>query len=311
MQKPELKNVFTTLKNNSHEDNCPSCGEKGFVIGTSFSEDVLRCMACELCFLRKSIRSNTDNDNHWYEELIDCDQSLVDRFVTDMEKPYVAQLNILERLSPGRELLDIGCGLGIFLSIAKEKQWKVHGIESSEHAVQFAKKHFNIKYKQNLEELSQLGIDVIRLSHVLEHIPEPKDILTNIHRLLKSQGILVIIVPNREPLSATVVNWIRRIFSQKPKLTGAIYPDMHVLGFSPSSLSNLITPFGFDSIKISTISMGNPIYFPMFYDGLLSRKSIRNIPIKTLFMYYLPMFFDNLGNRFGKGQWIVGYFRKK
>jgi hypothetical protein len=85
---------------------------------------------------------------------------------------------------------------------------------------------------------------------------------------------------------------------------------MHVLGFSPRSLRNLLGAAGFEPIDIFTVSMGSRSYFPMFYDGLLDRKKLSEIPLRQLARYWLPMLADNLGNRVGLGEWIVAHFRK-
>src|SRR5690348_1568427 len=84
------------------EGECPSCGSQGIVIGISISEDVYKCNQCDLCFLKKSVRPKADNDNHWYEDLRDCSQSLLEKFIKDMGEQYSAQVRILERLVAGR-----------------------------------------------------------------------------------------------------------------------------------------------------------------------------------------------------------------
>jgi 2-polyprenyl-3-methyl-5-hydroxy-6-metoxy-1,4-benzoquinol methylase len=289
---------------------CPSCGCGGAVIGYSYWEDVYRCSRCELCFLRKAVRSNADKDNHWYAELDEAKRDQIDSFFAAMGDAYVAQLNVLGQMTPGRSILDVGCGVGILLAVAKQRGWSVSGVETSEHAARFAAKHFEIDYAQSLDELPAHSLDVIRLSHVLEHIPEPMTFLPLLSKLLKPQGIVAVIVPNREPLCAAIVNRIRGLRSAKPKLAGAIYPDMHVLGFSPRSLSHLMENVGFESLTVFTVSMGSSTYFPMLYNGLLLRERFSEISRRNLLRHFLPMLVDNLGNRFGRGHWVVGYFRK-
>jgi hypothetical protein len=56
--------------------------------------------------------------------------------------------------------------------------------------------------------------------------------------------------------------------------------------------------------------MGDRTYYPMLYDGLMRRVPLREIPLRSLLRYWLPLIADNAGNRIGFGQWIVGYFRK-
>ncbi len=103
------------------EQQCPSCGGQGSTIGISFDEDVLHCSDCDLCFLKKSVRPKSANDNGWYQELRDFSQNEADYFVAEMQDSYLRQLSALEKVSHGRNILDGGCGIGIFLAVAKSR----------------------------------------------------------------------------------------------------------------------------------------------------------------------------------------------
>ncbi len=122
----------------------------------------------------------------------------------------------------------------------------------------------------------------MRISHVLEHIPEPRDFLDQLHRVLKPSGILVVIVPNREPLCAMFVNRYRQLFSKKPKLAGAIYPDMHVLGFSTKSLTKLVRSIKFNTISCFTVSMGNTSYYPQVLNPAIKIYNLSVLPRQNL-----------------------------
>ena len=291
------------------ESTCPVHGTPGVVLGYSGNTDVYQCPECELCYLGKSVRPQSFLDNQWYEGFSQHVE-WGERFLAQLAPAYYRQLNVLESLTAGRHLADVGCGVGVFLAAAKESHWDVFGIEESPYAAGFAKQAYGLDYVPHLHSVKPSSLDVVRLSHVLEHIPEPVAFLQEVKRLLKPNGILSIIVPNREPLCCKLTNATRRVFSNKIKLAGAIYPNMHVLGFSVSSLTSLVTSQGFKKESAFTISMGNPTYFPLFYDGLLNLKDPRTIPLKELAKHWLPMLVNNLGNRLGWGEWIVGYFRK-
>lgn len=288
---------------------CPSCDGRGTVIGYAKWEDIYRCATCGLCFLRQAARPNAAKENTWYEHLRDSTAEQVEGLVREMEDAYTRQLSIVESLSRGRSILDVGCGIGVFLAVAKKNGWAVQGVDESEHGAYFAVRNFDIGYAQSLSAIEPASFDVVRISHILEHVWEPREFLSEIKRVLRPEGVLAVIVPNREPLSAMVVNRMRGAVSRYPKLVGHIFPDMHILGFSTASLSTLVTSLGFEPIRARTVSMGNRVYYPMFYDGLLTRIPFRSIPLKTLIWYWLPMFVDTLGNRFHRGQWIAAYYR--
>ena len=116
-------------------------------------------------------------------------------------------------------------------------------------------------------------------------------------------------MPNREPLSFGVVNSLRRLKGGR-RLTSHVAPPSHVLGLNKHSLKEMIERVGLREERMFTVSMGSPTFFPMFFDGLLFRYRLQDIPIRQLARFWLPMFADNVGNPFGRGQWLVGYFRR-
>ena len=65
--------------------------------------------------------------------------------------------------------------------------------------------------------------DVIRLSHVIEHLPNPKATFREIHRILKPDGIIYLTVPNTRSL----VFWLFR------ENWYALDAPRHVISYSP------------------------------------------------------------------------------
>lgn len=96
-------------------------------------------------------------------------------------------------------LLDIGCGNGAFLEIFSQKmrQWKLYGSEFDEKYQEEVEQIPNVQ-KMHTEPLSQIDtkFDLISMIHVLEHIPHPIKILTEIKKMLSPNGLLFIQVPN-------------------------------------------------------------------------------------------------------------------
>lgn len=91
-----------------NEQQCPSCGGQGSTIGISFNEDVLRCHDCDLCYLKKSVRPKSANDNgwSWYSELRDWSENAANNLVVEMQDSYLRQLSTLEKVAHGRNILD-------------------------------------------------------------------------------------------------------------------------------------------------------------------------------------------------------------
>lgn len=96
------------------------------------------------------------------------------------------------------QVLDIGCGVGDFLHAMESKGWKTTGIEPSEEAKAIAKKRTKaLLYKpEEIEKLPDAQFDLITMWHVLEHVDDLKSEISQLQRLLKKGGRLVLALPN-------------------------------------------------------------------------------------------------------------------
>jgi SAM-dependent methyltransferase len=109
---------------------------------------------------------------------------------------------IVNRHSKDKTLLDIGCGTGEFIAHLQRKNWKVDGVEPSPEANRKATKKTNHHIHHALSEINDQQYSIITLWHVLEHIHEPHSLLSRARLLLKSNGKIVIAVPNRNAYDA-------------------------------------------------------------------------------------------------------------
>jgi 2-polyprenyl-3-methyl-5-hydroxy-6-metoxy-1,4-benzoquinol methylase len=108
----------------------------------------------------------------------------------------------LPRLPRRGRLLDIGFGDGAFLDIAKAIGWEVTGIDPDSKVVDNALQRGLNVYQGGLEVLArESGVfDVITMSHVIEHVHQPIEVLKECHRLLKRGGQLWVETPNIKSL---------------------------------------------------------------------------------------------------------------
>lgn len=106
----------------------------------------------------------------------------------------------LTRPTPGAIVLDIGCGDGHFLELAAEIGWRVEGVDFDPQAVDVARSRGLTVYLGSLEQLRdrEAVYDVITLSHVIEHVHDPRALLSACFRLLKPGGQLWLETPNLE-----------------------------------------------------------------------------------------------------------------
>jgi 2-polyprenyl-3-methyl-5-hydroxy-6-metoxy-1,4-benzoquinol methylase len=167
----------------------------------------------------------------------------------------------LSRHSSKGRLLDIGAGYGQFLHLAQSLFSEVFGTEVSESAVALAKEKYGLNLLVGqVEELDlpPRSFDVITLFHVLEHVPDPGKLVSRCHALLRTQGILVIAVPN------DVLAWTSKIkkiskrlglksfqkFSPRLGISRAgASREIHLSHFTPTVLRRLLENSGLRIIE--------------------------------------------------------------
>ena len=140
--------------------------------------------------------------------------------------------------------LDIGCGRGLLLECFKKQGWQVAGTQLSETASLACERQHGVKVHRG--ELPELKLEsdsfrAIVLYHVLEHIDKPFDYLKEAHRLLRSDGLLVIEVPDASSLGSRLLGSRNFCFD---------FPH-HLFFFTPSTLRAALGRVGF-SVSGST-----------------------------------------------------------
>ena len=110
----------------------------------------------------------------------------------------------------GKKLLDIGCAGGAFPVAARNAGFDAQGIEPSRWLSDYGRRTYNIEIRQGILERGTFPVnsfDVISLWDVIEHVPEPHEILTTIHGLLRPQGYLWVNYPDIGSVVAKLLGW--------------------------------------------------------------------------------------------------------
>ena len=144
------------------------------------------------------------------------------------------ELSYLNKLPAGK-ILDVGCGLGFLLS-GLDKKFEKFGVEVSSLACESARNYGNI-FNGTLEnaKFKDNEFDIIVMYHVIEHIEKPEEIIKEINRILKPNGVFLIATPNFKCFCA-------RRFKDNFRL---LHDKTHISLFSDKSLTKFLKDFGF------------------------------------------------------------------
>jgi SAM-dependent methyltransferase len=165
---------------------------------------------------------------------------------------FARVLGELARRLPGmrRTLLDVGAHVGRFLELARRAGWRAEGVELNPSTAAYARDRAGVAvHRVNAEQLASLGrrFDAVTLIDVLEHIPRPIELLTEIHAVMTPGAWIAVKVPSgpaqrlKETVRARVV----------PRYRATLADNLvHVNHFSPRALRLALERAGFDSIAI-------------------------------------------------------------
>lgn len=106
--------------------------------------------------------------------------------------------------TPGAKLLDIGCGSGEFPARMRSLGWDAAGVETDPAAAEFARAQYKLDVRSGdlfAQKYPAQSFDVVTLSHVIEHVPAPAEYFAEIRRILRPEGTVALVTPNRHSLA--------------------------------------------------------------------------------------------------------------
>lgn len=268
---------------------CPSCGSEDCKVFlevkptrfrlTAETFSLVKCTECGLIYLKSPPKKN-ELEKYYSESYYKSSwlETLHSRFVIKLKSREIA------KIKSGGRILDLGCGRGDFLLEMKKLGWNTFGVDTSEVACALAK----ARVKENVynHELKNCNFpdnffDVITTWHVLEHISNPNQILQEINRILKNDGLIILEVPNIDNL----------IFRLTRECYFALDVPLHICNFSFPTLKTLLEKNGFTILRTD---------FPILSFPLSVFKSFSNILVhryetSPLYQRYVILALISLG----------------
>jgi 2-polyprenyl-3-methyl-5-hydroxy-6-metoxy-1,4-benzoquinol methylase len=219
-------------------EKCLLCNHTELKILNRFSSSgLVQCQNCEFIFSRwiPSEKKIIDFYNQYpeYENRNDI-----------TSQRYRSLLGTFENFRLTNNLIDVGCGDGKFLDLAKEKKWNVYGTEYIDRFIERCTeagikmhrgKYSPLNYTENI-------FDVLIWIEVIEHINNPVQEILNFKKNLRPGGIVYLTTPNFNSLS-------RRLLNEKWNVI--FYPE-HLCYYTPTTLRKLFEQNGFRLIELKT-----------------------------------------------------------
>ena len=170
---------------------------------------VLRCRECGLC--------STDP---WIpeEERVKYYQPEEQSGAGKASRIGMYQSRLADRLQKavgggsGKQVLDIGCGQGVFLEMMRDRGFEVYGVELGEESARVAREErgLNVVTGDLLTlEAENDSFDAVVMSHLIEHVDDPIAVLERVRDLLKPGGVALLSLPNYRCIERRIfgANW--------------------------------------------------------------------------------------------------------
>lgn len=143
-------------------------------------------------------------------------------------------LRVQKLVGPSPRLLDFGCGSGDFLNMARAFGFNSVGVDRSAARRKIA----GFEIANDLNDVDG-DFDVITMFEVLEHLDDPLDILRQLTKRLRPNGVFAIEVPDCSGITSIVTEYDYR----------NIHPLDHINAFEPKTLVEMLRRVGLRPIS--------------------------------------------------------------
>ncbi len=176
---------------------------------------------------------------------------------TPTRRAFLRSLERLEKTPflPERTLMDLGCGRGLFLKLAKDRGWTAQGVDFGKENVAFARQTYGL----DVEEADIFRKDwkkrygAVTLWDLLEHVPEPLELLRVVRHLLEEGGVVLAALPRENNVYSWIAKGVYHASSGKSRrLLELLYPSEHLTYYSADSAERLFAAAGLRVEKIET-----------------------------------------------------------
>ena len=249
--------------------NCPICKNKAKglpVIFKVYGAEYIQCQNCTHCFVKnrlteKSLKKFYSKDTTYQSTYADHKTTKIRLKEVSFPKAewVIKQFKKIYGRKP-KGILDVGAGSGHFVKTCKTLGIQADGLELSQNGRDFCKKNFGFELlNQDFlnAKISLKNYEIITFWGLIEHVPEPMQMLKTATNLLKNkEGLVIASVPNWYSFSTAV----QKIFSDS--IVRHLEPLAHINCFTDSSLAtaflkNDLLPvaawhFGMDAYELIT-----------------------------------------------------------
>ena len=257
---------------------CCFCGsDEYWLVAAGPTVPVIACRKCGL--MRQGFLSGTEEqqsasfaayaggEQRFYQQRQDKEAAQVADFLKIIPQ--------LQKLLPEKgRLLEIGCAMGTLLNEIRKLGWEVSGVEPEEWTCEIARNKYGLNVISSTfqeAEIEEASFDVVLLLHVIEHLSDPNKGLSQIARLLRPRGFLVLETPRFDTLSFKLLKG-----RERSVIAG------HYYYFTRATIRALVQKSGFEVAQLDAVGRTLTLerlcfYAAKFLDSDLTTKMLTRL----------------------------------
>lgn len=209
------------------------------------SHKLYHCQTCTFEFLPKPKKIKPIYTIGYFKGQLEGAQGYKDYNSLEVQliKESAKKLEYIKNITSRNKLLDLGCGTGTFLQMAKSKGFKITGNDISHYAINHLKKNKIPSIKGSIESniLPKNSFDIITGWDVIEHLHNPAAAIKHIHTSLRPDGYLFLTTPDTDRFDARLMGKYWYGYKKIPE---------HVGFFNSFSMTKLLEDSNFKVINI-------------------------------------------------------------
>ena len=211
--------------------------------------------------------------------------------------PAKPVLDVIPYVEAG-SALDIGCGSGEYLLRLQSIGWQCQGVEFNDKAVSICRSNGLKVFHGDLNSASfdSESFDFVTAHHLIEHAPDPHELVSEISRITKPGGSVLIRTPNSESLGRSWfgTNWFA---NDVPR---------HIFLYSEKNLRLLANEYG-----LRLDSLRKPVKPKLVLKSLDYKLDNRGVPSKKRkIRKYLSSLYIPAVKLSGRGDELFALFTK-
>lgn len=271
-------------------ERCQVCGSERATL--QFAEPpyrVLRCDDCSLVYVTPRWSDETIHEvygeDYWQSDSPKT-KGYAD-YKSDAAlylKTFRRRTRLVRRYIPTTaRVLDIGCAAGFFLRVMRDGGHDVRGVEVSTAIGTEAQSHLGtdrVHLGMLHEAVGQPGFepgsfDLVTMWDVIEHVPDPQDLLRQARAMLRPGGTLILETQNVDSRFARLLGPRWHHFKH----------EEHIYHFNPATVAKVLDQAGFTVERLTSSFGGKYVSFGFIAERAARLNRIASLALKPLTVF--------------------------